>query len=211
MNKIEKLERERTDLKNKYYEETKAITEKIRQAQWVKRKATFDAREKKKLLGVKRDEQIKEEYDRGEITHKKLGAKYNLSGSRVHSIIQAVERRQRAQRVWKQKRKAVRGLKKELQDGNPSSSSYVNTTPFGNRLATYDIYFLNMGVRASNCLKGVEIYTIGSLIQKSERELLMAPNLGRKTLNDIKYTLDDWGLKLNTKLYSYRGESEYGS
>ena len=61
MNKIEKLERERTDLKNKYYEETKAITEKIRQAQWVKRKATFDAREKKKLLVAKRDEQIKEE------------------------------------------------------------------------------------------------------------------------------------------------------
>jgi hypothetical protein len=194
MNKIEKLERERTDLKNKYYEETKAITEKIKHAQWVKRKASLDAREKKKLLGVKRDEQIKEEYDRGEITHKKLGAKYNLSGSRVRCIIQAVERRQRAQRVWKQKRKEIRGLKKELQDGNN------DTTPFGNQLVTYDIYFLNMNVRTSNCLKGVEIYTIGSLIQKSERELLRAPNLGRKTLNDIKYTLDDWGLKLNTKI-----------
>lgn len=205
MNKIEKLERERTDLKNKYYEETKAITEKIRQEEWVKRKAAFDAREKKKLLGAKRDEQIKEEYDRGEITHKKLGAKYNLSGSRVHCIIQAVERRQRAQRVWKQKRKEIKGLKKELQDGNN------DTTPFGHKLATYDIYFLNMGVRASNCLIAEQIYTIGSLIQKSERELLRAPNLGRKTLNDIKYTLDDWGLKLNTKLYSYRGEIENGS
>ena len=73
------------------------------------------------------------------------------------------------------------------------------------------IYFLNMGVRASNCLIAEQIYTIGSLIQKSERELLRAPNLGRKTLNDIKYTLDDWGLKLNTKLYSYRGEIENGS
>jgi len=54
MNKIEKLERERTDLKNKYYEETKAITEKIRQAQWVKRKATFDARKEKIIGGKKR-------------------------------------------------------------------------------------------------------------------------------------------------------------
>jgi len=205
MNKIEKLERERTDLKNKYYEETKAITEKIRQAQWVKRKAALNARQKEKLIGAKRDEQIKEEYDRGEITLKKLGAKYNLSGSRVRCIIQEVERRQRAQRVWKQKRKEIRGLKKELQDGNN------DTTPFGNRLATYDIYFLNMNVRTSNCLISEQIYTVGDLIQKSERDLLMAPNLGRKTLNDIKYTLDDWGLKLNTKLYSYRGEIEYGS
>ena len=205
MNKIEKLERERTDLRNKYYEETKAITEKIKQEEWVKRKAALNARQKEKLIGAKRDEQIKEEYDRGEITLKKLGAKYNLSGSRVRCIIQEVERRQRAQRVWKQKRKEIRGLKKELQDGNN------DTTPFGNRLATYDIYFLNMNVRTSNCLISEQIYTVGDLIQKSERDLLMAPNLGRKTLNDIKYTLDDWGLKLNTKLYSYRGEIEYGS
>mgnify|MGYP003644327694 FL=1 len=205
MNKIEQLERERTDLRNKYYEETKAITEKIKQEEWVKRKAALNARQKEKLIGAKRDEQIKEEYDRGEITLKKLGAKYNLSGSRVRCIIQEVERRQRAQRVWKQKRKEIRGLKKELQDGNN------DTTPFGNRLATYDIYFLNMNVRTSNCLISEQIYTVGDLIQKSERDLLMAPNLGRKTLNDIKYTLDDWGLKLNTKLYSYRGEIEYGS
>ena len=205
MNKIEQLERERTDLRNKYYEETKAITEKIKQEEWVKRKAALNARQKEKLIGTKRDEQIKEEYDRGEITLKKLGAKYNLSGSRVRCIIQEVERRQRAQRVWKQKRKEIRGLKKELQDGNNA------TTPFGNRLATYDIYFLNMNVRTSNCLISEQIYTVGDLIQKSERDLLMAPNLGRKTLNDIKYTLDDWGLKLNTKLYSYRGEIEYGS
>jgi DNA-directed RNA polymerase alpha subunit len=205
MNKIEKLERERTDLRNKYYEETKAITEKIKQEEWVKRKAALKARQKEKLIGAKRDEQIKEEYDRGEITLKKLGAKYNLSGSRVRCIIQEVERRQRALRVWKQKRKEIRGLKKELQDGNN------DTTPFGNRLATYDIYFLNMNVRTSNCLISEQIYTVGDLIQKSERELLRAPNLGRKTLNDIKYTLNDWGLKLNTKLYSYRGESEYGS
>lgn len=193
MNKIEKLERERTDLRNKYYEETKAITEKIKHAQAVKRKAVLDARQKEKLLGAKRDEQIKEEYDRGEITLKKLGAKYNLSGSRVRSIMRAVERRQRAQRVWKQKRKEIRELNKELQDSNNDA------TPFGNRLATYDIYFLNMNVRTSNCLIAEQIYTVGDLIQKSERDLLLAPNLGRKTLNDIKFTLDDWGLKLNTK------------
>jgi hypothetical protein len=103
MNKIEQLERERTDLKNKYYEETRALTEKIKHAQCVKRKAILDTREKEKALGSKRNEQIKEEYAKGEITHKDLAAKYNLSGSRVHCIIREVERRQLAQRVWKQR------------------------------------------------------------------------------------------------------------
>ena len=65
---------------------------------------------------------------------------------------------------------------------------------------SYDIYFLNMGPRASNCLIAEQIYTVGDLIQKKERDLLMAPNLGRKTLDDIKFTLNDWGLKLNTKI-----------
>jgi len=191
MNKIEQLERERTDLKNKYYEETRALTEKIKHAQCVKRKAILDAREKEKTLGAIRNEQIKEEYAKGEITHKDLGAKYNLSSSRVHSIIREVERRQRAQRVWKQRRKEQRELKKDVEH---------NSSSYGLALMSYDIYFLNMGVRASNCLIAEQIYTVGDLIQKKERDLLMAPNLGRKTLDDIKFTLNDWGLKLNTKI-----------
>tara|TARA_R110002153_G_C13057518_1_gene471746 strand:+ start:39 stop:647 length:609 start_codon:yes stop_codon:yes gene_type:complete len=195
MNKIEQLERERTDLKNKYYEETRALTEKIKHAQCVKRKAILDTREKEKALGSKRNEQIKEEYAKGEITHKDLGAKYNLTSSRVHSIVREVERQQRAQRVWKQRRKEIRELKKEFKKDVEHNSS-----PDGLALMSYDIYFLNMGPRASNCLIAEQIYTVGDLIQKKERDLLMAPNLGRKTLDDIKFTLNDWGLKLNTKI-----------
>ncbi len=45
---------------------------------------------------------------------------------------------------------------------------------------------LELTVRSANCLKAENIYYIGDLIQRSENELLKAPNLGRKSLNEIK-------------------------
>jgi len=44
---------------------------------------------------------------------------------------------------------------------------------------------LELTVRSANCLKAENIYYIGDLIQRSENELLKAPNLGRKSLNEI--------------------------
>ena len=41
-------------------------------------------------------------------------------------------------------------------------------------------------VRSANCLKAENIYYIGDLIQRTENELLKDPNLGRKSLNEIK-------------------------
>jgi DNA-directed RNA polymerase subunit alpha len=48
---------------------------------------------------------------------------------------------------------------------------------------------LELTVRSANCLKAENIYYIGDLIQRTETELLKTPNLGRKSLNEIKEVL----------------------
>lgn len=62
---------------------------------------------------------------------------------------------------------------------------------------------LELTVRSANCLKAENIYYIGDLIQKSENELLKAPNLGRKSLNEIKDVLASKGLTLGMKLENW--------
>jgi DNA-directed RNA polymerase subunit alpha len=59
---------------------------------------------------------------------------------------------------------------------------------------------LELTVRSANCLKAENIHYIGDLIQRSEAELLKTPNLGRKSLNEIKEVLSKRGLSLGTKL-----------
>lgn len=59
---------------------------------------------------------------------------------------------------------------------------------------------LELTVRSANCLKAENIYYIGDLIQRSEMELLKTPNLGRKSLTEIKDVLADRGLSLGLKL-----------
>ncbi|OIQ85649.1 DNA-directed RNA polymerase subunit alpha [mine drainage metagenome] len=62
---------------------------------------------------------------------------------------------------------------------------------------------LELTVRSANCLKAENIYYIGDLIQRSETELLKTPNLGRKSLNEIKEVLAARGLTLGMKLESW--------
>jgi len=59
---------------------------------------------------------------------------------------------------------------------------------------------LELTVRSANCLKAENIYYIGDLIQRTETELLKTPNLGRKSLNEIKEVLATRGLTLGMKL-----------
>ena len=59
---------------------------------------------------------------------------------------------------------------------------------------------LELTVRSANCLKAENIYYIGDLIQRTENELLKTPNLGRKSLNEIKDVLASKGLTLGMRL-----------
>jgi DNA-directed RNA polymerase subunit alpha len=62
---------------------------------------------------------------------------------------------------------------------------------------------LELTVRSANCLKAENIYYIGDLIQRTENELLKTPNLGRKSLNEIKEVLAARGLTLGMKLENW--------
>jgi DNA-directed RNA polymerase subunit alpha len=62
---------------------------------------------------------------------------------------------------------------------------------------------LELTVRSANCLKAENIYYIGDLIQRTENELLKTPNLGRKSLNEIKEVLASRGLTLGMKLEAW--------
>jgi DNA-directed RNA polymerase subunit alpha len=59
---------------------------------------------------------------------------------------------------------------------------------------------LELTVRSANCLKAENLYYIGDLIQCTEVELLRTPNLGKKSLTEIKDVLASHGLSLGLKL-----------
>lgn len=59
---------------------------------------------------------------------------------------------------------------------------------------------LELTVRSANCLKAENIYYIGDLVQRTEVELLKTPNLGRKSLTEIKDVLASKGLSLGMRL-----------
>ena len=62
---------------------------------------------------------------------------------------------------------------------------------------------LELTVRSANCLKAENIYLIGDLIQKTEVELLKTPNLGKKSLTEIKDVLATRGLSLGMRLENW--------
>jgi DNA-directed RNA polymerase subunit alpha len=62
---------------------------------------------------------------------------------------------------------------------------------------------LELTVRSANCLKAENINYIGDLVQKTEVELLRTPNLGKKSLTEIKQVLENHGLQLGMRLESW--------
>jgi len=62
---------------------------------------------------------------------------------------------------------------------------------------------LELTVRSANCLKAENIYYIGDLIQRTEVELLKTPNLGKKSLTEIKDVLASRGLSLGVRMESW--------
>jgi len=69
---------------------------------------------------------------------------------------------------------------------------------------------LELTVRSANCLKAENIYYIGDLIQRTEVELLKTPNLGKKSLTEIKDVLAARGLSLGMRLENWPPPNLHG-
>lgn len=66
---------------------------------------------------------------------------------------------------------------------------------------------LELTVRSANCLKQENIFYIGDLIQRTEVELLKTPNLGKKSLTEIKDVLALKGLSLGMRIENWPPEN----
>jgi len=87
-------------------------------------------------------------------------------------------------------------------EGTPIASEPVKA-PQVDPILLRPVDDLELTVRSANCLKAENIYYIGDLIQRTETELLKTPNLGRKSLNEIKEVLASRGLTLGMKLENW--------
>ena len=86
--------------------------------------------------------------------------------------------------------------------GTPAQTEQTKT-PQVDPILLRPVDDLELTVRSANCLKAENIYYIGDLIQRTETELLKTPNLGRKSLNEIKEVLASRGLTLGMKLENW--------
>jgi DNA-directed RNA polymerase subunit alpha len=87
-------------------------------------------------------------------------------------------------------------------EGTPTKSEGPSRPPV-DPILVRPVDDLELTVRSANCLKAENIYYIGDLIQRTETELLKTPNLGRKSLNEIKEVLASRGLTLGMKLENW--------
>jgi len=80
--------------------------------------------------------------------------------------------------------------------GNADLGNGGGSIPGGDGMDDILIEELELGVRSYNCLKRAGVQTVGDLIQKSESELNAIPNFGRKSIEEVKETLEARGLSL---------------
>lgn len=85
-------------------------------------------------------------------------------------------------------------------EGTETTSEALTQVPAVDPILLRLVDDLELTVRSANCLKAENINYIGDLIQRSENELLKTPNLGRKSLNEIKEVLASRGLTLGMRL-----------
>jgi DNA-directed RNA polymerase subunit alpha len=80
-------------------------------------------------------------------------------------------------------------------DTTPLEGAMVDVT-LAHGMENFPIEELELGVRSYNCLKRVGIETIGDLVTKTENELASIPNFGKKSIEEVKETLAQHGLRL---------------
>lgn len=83
------------------------------------------------------------------------------------------------------------------------SESPVQPVPEIDPILLRPVDDLELTVRSANCLKAESIYYVGDLIQRTEVELLKTPNLGKKSLTEIKDVLASNGLSLGMRLENW--------
>lgn len=86
---------------------------------------------------------------------------------------------------------------------SPDQRQEMKKEPEMDPLLLRSVDDLELTVRSANCLKAENIFFIGDLIQRSEFELLKTPNLGKKSLTEIKDVLAQHGLSLGMKLENW--------
>jgi DNA-directed RNA polymerase subunit alpha len=80
--------------------------------------------------------------------------------------------------------------------GEAAAADAGADAPAAHGMENFPIEELELGVRSYNCLKRVGIETIGDLVAKSEDELAAIPNFGKKSIEEVKETLQTHGLGL---------------
>jgi DNA-directed RNA polymerase subunit alpha len=90
----------------------------------------------------------------------------------------------------------------EIEEGMDSEEKILEKQDLNDNLYR-SVDELELSVRSANCLKNADIKYIGELVQKTEQEILMTKNFGRKSLNEIKEILSCMGLRLGIKLESF--------
>ena len=86
---------------------------------------------------------------------------------------------------------------------HPATTEKPEKEPEMDPLLLRPVDDLELTVRSANCLKAENIFYIGDLIQRTEFELLKTPNLGKKSLTEIKDVLAQHGLSLGMKLENW--------
>lgn len=100
-------------------------------------------------------------------------------------------------------------------EGGEEFSEPEQTEPDVDPVLLRPIDDLELTVRSANCLKAESIHYVGDLVQRTEVELLKTPNLGKKSLTEIKEVLASHGLSLGMRLEDWPpaglGEKEHAA
>ncbi len=125
----------------------------------------------------------------------------------TNGTIDAEEAIRRAGAILKNQLEVFVDLQGEDEVGYGSAEAHVDP------ILLRPVDELELTVRSANCLKAENINYIGDLVQRTEVELLRTPNLGKKSLTEIKEVLEQHGLALGMRLdnwppASLRGDDE---